>query len=354
LPASAPAQGRFGVTPSLAVSQVYDSNLFSRPSAQERDLVSRFTPGIEARYRFRPAALRMSYAFDGEVYPQHHQLDSARARQDAAVALEHARVMSLGVAASASYSTTQRPGELNLTTGLDSGRRAARRFVAGPSLSRRLGRRATGELEYTFTSDAISGGAEIRTQAARLGVERRMSPRSVGRLSLSLRRFSFSDGGRTTARILSLGWDRQLGRRLSLELDLGPRASEGRIGPEASVSLHHRSHHGELSLAYAQTETTAVGEAGAVTAENVTASFGRELFRPLRVSVGPSVWRSRRGGLEVMVYRAVVDATYRLARRVSLVGSYQYSLQRGSLTGAVVGDIPHNLFLLRLSTAAGS
>ena len=354
LPAAAAAQGRFDASPSLALTQVYDSNLFSSPSPQVKDLISRFTPSIEAGYRSSPLRLRARYAFDAEVYAEHPELSSKRVRQEASIMVRHQPVRSLTLSTSGSYSQTQTPSELNVTTGLEVDRRDARRIYASQSLQHRFGAFTTGDLEYAFTRDQVSGGTATWTHAARLELERRVSTRDSRSVGLAFRRFAFGEAGDLASPVLTLGWDRQLTRRLRLEFEGGPRLSGGRVGPELSVSLSHRLRRGEVSLSYAQTETTAIGVEGAVIAESIGLSLHRQLSRPLRISAAPSVWRSRRGGFEAMVYRVSLDATCQVAKPLALIGSYQFSLQRGSLDGREGGHFAHNIFLLRLAASAGN
>src|SRR5207249_3996839 len=108
-----------------------------------------------------------------------------------------------------------------------------------------------------------------RAQVGRMEVKRRISPRDSAHAGYTLRRFAFGEGGGLTAQVFMLGWDRRLTRRLHLELEGGPRFSEGKAGPELSLSLQHRFGQREMALSYSRTQATAIGEAGAVDVESL-------------------------------------------------------------------------------------
>jgi hypothetical protein len=352
-PATAGAQGRFELSHALAFTQVYDDNLFSRASAGEKDFISRLTPMIQAGYRSAPFTVRARYELDAEAYAGHRGLSDVAARQDGSIRIDGGRARTLTFSAEGAFSSTQRPGELNLATGLDAQRAAARRLSTREALSRRFGPTTEATLEHAFTWDALSGGVEGRTSIGRAELKKQVTARDRARASYILRHFDFDGAGAVLAQVLTLGWDRRLTRRLRLELDGGPRLTSGRVGPELSVSLVHRLPRREWAVSYAQTQATAIGEPGLVTVETFAAAVGAQVFGPVRLRATPSVWRNRRDGAEAMVYRMAVDAEWRVSRPVSLIASYQYSLQTGSLTGRPIGDIAHDVVLLRLATSTG-
>lgn len=353
LPSPAAAQSRLEFKPSLALVQLYDDNLFSQPSAREDDLISRLSPRLGAGYRSRTLSLLARYAIDAEVFQRHPELNTARARQDGTIDLRYLPARRLEVAASAGYSETQTPGELNLITGIEAGRALARRFQASQSVLRRLGPRTKAALEHSFTRDRLSGYAANDTQTATLGLERQFGPADTGQLEYSVRRFTFSREV-TTSHVLALGWSREITPMAHLELTAGPRLTGRTVGAEISAALRHRFHRGDVALAYLQTQTMVVGQSGAVTAEGVSATFTRQLLRPLRVAGGPSVFRSRSTGFSATVYRAHLDVAWRLTRKLSVTGTHYFSVQRGGLGGEHAEDISHNALLLSVAASTGS
>src|SRR5436190_427516 len=77
------AQQMFHLTPSIGVTQVYDSNLFFTTSDRQADSIWRVTPAIDAEYRSMPWTLIGRYTLDAEQFTQHPELNTVHARQQA-------------------------------------------------------------------------------------------------------------------------------------------------------------------------------------------------------------------------------------------------------------------------------
>lgn len=350
LPASAAAQSRFEFTKALAFVQLYDDNLFYRPSGREEDLISRLCPRIGGGYRTPRLSVGARYTLEAELFQRHPQLNTARARQDAAIDVSYRPTPRLALTASASYSDTQDAAELNLLTGLELERLPARRFQASQSLSRTLGPVTKATVDHSFSRERVTGRPASGSQFAGLTLERRLGAADAGTLGYTLRRFSF-DADVATSHVLVLGWSREVTPLVRFEVKAGPRLSGRRVDAEVSAAASRRFRRGDLSLGYVRTQTTVVGAPGAVAAEGVSVGSSRQLLRSLRVSAGPAVLRSRGAGFVATVYRVNFEAAWRLSRHLSLVGSHQLSVQRAGGAGGRDADISHNAFLLSVTAA---
>lgn len=349
-PGVARGQAGFYVTPSLGVGQVYDDNLFSTSSDRKRDFISRFSPGMEAGYRSAPLTLLGRYSFDAEVYAEHPELNDPQVRQEAGLEFRYlpTRVLTLGL--NGSYLRTLTPSELNVTTGIVAGRVRAQRISTTPSGTVRFDPLTTGTVDYTFVHDDVSGGSTTDTHTANVGVDRRITAQDTGSLGYNFRQFDF-DGGTTASHAFILGWTRDLTPQTSIALRAGPRFSEGSVDPEVSATIRHRLREGDLSFAYARTQTTAIGLAGSVNTESFTAAARYRPLRFLEVSLTPGFFRSTRTA-ELRAYRVSLDASYRITEWLSLVGSYVFGLQRGRLdAGPPAGEVHRNVVFLRLVAA---
>jgi hypothetical protein len=351
LPAPSGAQSNVELEPSLAVIQMYDDNLFAQPRAPQSDLFLRLTPRLGARLRSRSLTARAHYAIDAERYLEHPELSTAVARQEAAVAVRGAAARRVDFGLAASYTRTRTPGELNVVSGLEAGRAEARRLQAAGELSLRLGARTSATFDPSFTHDALQGGAATDEVVAGLRLERRLDGASSGRLGYRFRRFTF-DQGAEGAHVVTAGWTRRLGPGSQLELQAGPRLDSGGLGLEASLGWRRRLRDGELTLTYVRTQSTAVGQPGPLDVDGITAVVSRQVARPLRLGIGPSVYYTRGDGLDAVVYRVGLEVALTLTRRLTLLGSHQFSLQRGG-PGALAGEeVVHNAVLI--SIASGS
>jgi hypothetical protein len=356
LPATALAQPRLRFTAAMEAAQRYDDNLFPfSTSAAGGDFVSRMGPRLGAAYRGRSLGVTARYARDAEVFQRHRELNSTRARQDAEIDVQWTPARRLTLAAGASYAETNMARELNLITGLETGRLPAQRFSARDSVSLRLGRLTRIRAEHTFDRERTSGYPTMDSHLAGLTLERRFGPSDIASVGFSRREFA-TEGSAVRSNVLALGWSRQVTPRAHLEIKAGPRLSDGgRISPELSAALHARFRRGDFILAYTRTEATAVGHVGRLTVDGVSGTFRHQLLRRLWLGGGPGIFTSARNRSEATVYRADMEFGWQFARRLALTGSYAWSLQQGSLGEIERRDIRHNTFSLRLvAGSAGS
>ncbi|MBI4169193.1 MAG: hypothetical protein HY510_04570 [Acidobacteria bacterium] len=359
---AASAQSALSVDGALSLTGVEDDNLFSTPGAGARDRISRLTPQVGADYRSARLSLAGRYAFDAERYAEHPELDTSRARQHLMIDLSARSSRRVTLSVHGDYLTTLTPGgDLNLATGLAAGRARARRREVRPSIEWRSGPVTGGSVTYTQTLDDLAGGVASETRAAALEIERRTSPRNTGSLRLGTTRFEFDAGAITTAHVLSFGWERDLGRGTGLELRGGPRFSEGRLDPELTASVRGDFKTMHVALTCARGLATVIGRAGAVMADSVLPSLAYQPRPWFRVSASPGYFRIRdeRGGPEAKVYLADLQATWHLGDRLSLVGGYRRSLERGALdppapgAGDAAREIAHDTILLTLVARQG-
>ena len=354
------AQAGFYVTPSFSFGEVYDDNIFSTASKPESDFITRFTPTIQAGYQSKPLTVLGRYTFDSEIYPDHPDLTNAQVRQRASAELTYLPIRPLTLAVNGSYAETQTPSELNVLTELQVGRSRASSLSLAPSVAYQFDPLTTGTGGYTFSRSELSGGVSTDTHAMNLGLDRRITPQDTGNLGYTFRHFVFGGSGTSagedtiTSHVLTLGWTRELTPLLSVTLRGGPRFSEGSVAPEVSASIRYKLKSGGLLFTYARSQTTSIGEARTLDTESFTASVSYQFLRLLQLSAAPSFSRNSSEGSDVNVYRLSLGATYQITEWLSLVGSYQFSLQQGSFTsttgtpGSPDQEISHNIVVLRL------
>jgi hypothetical protein len=116
----------------------------------------------------------------------------------------------------------------------------------------------------------------------------------------------------------------------------GPRYTDGSTDLEFLALLRQTFAQGEYSVNYSRTQTVAIGLAGIVETESVGASvlYSPEPFLEFRVL--PTYAKSTRANLDADVYRMDFEVVNRQNRYWSIIGAYQFSLQRGAL------DAPRN------------
>jgi hypothetical protein len=345
------AQSVFRVTPSISVTQMYDSNILFTPSDRQADFITRVTPAIESEYRSPLWTLSGRYTLDGERFAQHATLSRANAQQHAVAGIRYQPTARMVVAVATEFARTQTPGELVPQTGLAFGRRAAQRLGAHSSIAHRLSPVTTGTIGYKFTEDRIEGGILIRSHDATIAAERRMSERDTLDAAFRSRQFLFGAAS-ATSQVLRLGWTRAVTGRVSVSIDAGPNVTNARPGLDLAVSLRNRFDAGDVSVAYMREPTTVFGLAGTVDTQSVSATTSWDARRWLRIRVTPAFYQSELAAVRADVYRLMVDTVWSIAGNLSLETSFNASQQRGGLYAGFAGQIvPRHEAVIRLVAA---
>jgi len=356
LPVCATAQPRLRFTAVLEFSERYEDNLFptATSSVREGDFTYRIGPRLGLAYAGRQASFRARYARDAEAFAWRSDLNTSNARQEAAFDAAWSPGSSVRLEAGTLYEATTMARDLNLTTGLDTGRLPARRGSTLAAMSVGLGHAMRLRAEHALTSEQASGFPALQTQVASLILQRRMRSSESATMTVSERRYAV-EGSATRSRVLALGWSRQVTPRARAEIKAGPRWSDdGTIGPEISFGVHGDLPHGDVLFEYAHTEATAVGQRTRLDVQSLNVRLRRRVHRDFTIGGGPGLYQSRDGDADAIVYRATVDGEWRLGRRVSLTGAYTWSRQHGSLSGPVLPDIIHNTFSFGLAAGSAS
>jgi hypothetical protein len=371
VPDVALGQAGFYLTPSLSVSEVYDDNVFF-DERREGDVISRFTPSLEAGYRSAPLTLLGRYSFTAEVFAKLTEQTNPQARQQAALELRYLPTRLLTLSLRTTYIEThnpenisqvtevetQPPEEGNQATGVELGRRRTTSFSVSPSVAYRFSRLLSGTGGYAFTRTEQSGGTTSETHAATLGLSRRLTPRDTASVGAIFRYFRFEDdvtgGDSIPSYAITLGWARQLTRFTSVELHVGPRFTEGEApGVEAQAALSQRLKHGRLGLRYVHSQGTISGESGVVNSDTLAADVSYQLWRRLGATLETSFSRSTdtTSAQDTNTYRVNLRVAYQVSEYVSLLASYQFTFQNGPIDTTDTGnnqDIYRNVFMLQL------
>jgi hypothetical protein len=354
LPVTGIAQPRLRVTGQVAITESYDDNLFPSPTSPVRqsDFSYRVGPRLGLAYATRTLDVFARYGREAEAFAWRPELDSARARQEAALDVGWSPGRALRLEAGALYEDTSTARDLNIVTGLETGRLPAQHFSTRASAALRLGRHTAVRAEHTFSNDRVSGFPTVEAQVASVVLQRQISGSENATMTFTERQLG-ATGSLTRSHVLTFGWSRQVTPGVHFEVKAGPRlSSDGTVGPEVWLGVRGNLGRGDVTFEYTQTEATAVAHLARLDVQGVSVTLHRRLHRGVWLSGGPAIFASRDRQSEAIVYRAGAELEWRLVPRVALTGSYQWSLQEGNLAGPALQDIPHNTFSLKL--AAGS
>jgi hypothetical protein len=328
------------------VSEAHDDNLFSSPAARESDAIFRLSPDLRATYRATALAVLARFGLDSERYAEHGELDDPSARTRAGLDLRYRPRRTWEFSFSGLDFTTNNAGELNTATGIAVGRLKARRTTLAPTVLHRLTAAATASLGYSF--DEFRGGGNARTETFTARLEQRRGARDTVEATYRIRRYAFDGQGAGAAHVPGLRWSRRIGARTRAHVEAGPRLFGGRVAAEVDARAEQRFHRGDASVQYVKTQATLFGQPVIVDVDAYTAVLGYSPARSLRFSAAPALYHSTGAGRRARVRRLEVAGAWRIARRVSVAASEELSVQTGTLAGIREGEIPRQVFTVRL------
>jgi hypothetical protein len=350
VPHSARAQV-FRLTPSLGISQVYDSNLFFSTSNRQADSIWRVSPAIESEYRATPWTLIGRFTLDAERFSEHPELSSLQARYHAMTDLRYRPTARVTVGAVTEFSKTQTPGELNAETAVTLARADARRLAFHPSATYRFDPVTEGTLDYVYTEDRLAG-TRLRAQTFNVGAARHLSLRDTASVGYGVRQLQFGPDDTSTSHVLSAGWSHSLTPLASLTLHGGPRVSDRGPAPELSAAFRYHLRRADLTVTYLRGQTTLIGLADSVDTHGLAATASYTPRPSLRMRITPGIYRTVSRGTEARVYRLAFAATRPMGRWLSLDAAYDLNVQHGDIYTARPQDrIARHVAMIRLGAA---
>jgi hypothetical protein len=349
--ADARAQSEVTVVPAVAVSTVYDDNLFSAPNGVG-DVVTSLRPSLEGRVASPRLNLQSLAYFDVQRSANHAALNTFDARRHAMVDVrgQASPVLSLGMAAR--YDRSETPGELNLDSGILLDRQMARRFQLTPSAAYRLDARTAISARYDWTSEALSGWPGGDLQALHAAVSRDVTPRTTinGRV---LGRLFTGDIDANSESVLA-GWAREMTPGTNLSVEAGPRFTSHRgLRAEVLAALLRRTPRTRLRLDYWRGETIVLGIPGPVEIHSGTANLSWTLRRYFDVGTQVGVFDSHTlDATSAVVYHAALVAAWSRQPYILSV-SYGTDVQKGDIRSRGAADeyVRRGVFLVRLTVA---
>ena len=351
-------QGRVRVTPSVATTGEYDSNVFAAPGDSQADFVTRGSMGLGVDYTAERWTTSSRYVHDVEHFANHPDLSSADARQRAALAFLFQATGRTTWVADAEFLKTRTPGELNESTGLAFTRASASRATGHGSMRHRFDAVTSAAIDYTATQDHLAGRTDATTHDASAGIERRRTARTTLTLGYQFREFVFTRPGpesafAATAHAMTLGWTRAMTPRFRLTIDGGPRMTNTSVRPEVSASAHYQPSAGEFSIAYTRTQTTVIGLANVAETQSLSGAWAWRLWSSLHMRLAPTFFRTELEGSRADAWALAADLSRPIARGLAVDISVNASMQQGGLNLLLANTtIARQVVLVRL--VAGS
>ncbi len=353
LPVKSMADTTGYVSPSVAVGVVYDDNIFNQPADRESDTILRVSPALEAGFESESLTLDGFYTFDAERYRKHPGLNSNTVRRDAALDLGWRATSRLNFGLDGDYTSTETPSQISPLTSLGLGRAHATAYTVNPSLNYAFDETDMGRAGYSHTAETVAQGPDTSVDTANFGWDHTVDPRNILDFDLSGSRYHFSTfADSVSSEVFTVGWTHALTPRTTLILAAGPRDTAGNVDAEVSGGVHHVMDSGTFAFDFLRSQTLVVGQVGVVETRSVNFSYDEGIGQDLEIQIAPSYAQDSVQGSRADIYRFNFSTSYRLGRITSLVGSYQYSLQRGLLGGDQNLEVRDNILYIGLVFSA--
>ena len=106
IPASAQAQARWTLTPTLDLSERFDDNVFLTPDHRTSDFITEITPGFNLVLEQPGLSLSTGYSITGQIYADNSSLDNFGDNQAAFLSASYQASQQLRLAVNGYYART--------------------------------------------------------------------------------------------------------------------------------------------------------------------------------------------------------------------------------------------------------
>lgn len=338
------------VIPSITIAGVHDDNIFVTAGTQDKDTITRISPGLEFGYVSPGLTMRANYTQDMESYKEHSELDSDSMRQFADAAIDYQASATLRLTFDADYTLSQVLSDLNLNTGgFGTGRSEGERTTATPGMEYRFSETAIGRLDYTWTSEKLVDGLNSTIDQINTEYENALNNRNRFIVGYSYSQYEFTNGLTQRVHTPRVGIIHEFSERTMITAEAGPRIEEDSVDVNAGVILSHTYSAGQVTLRYERDVTTLIGEAGIVQAETIGGTLLHRLGTEVELSLSPrygAVSRPDSQLRDAEIYSFDTELNWNVNDAVTLFASHRYNYQESVFEDFDAFEIPRNLYTL--------
>ena len=344
-----PPQGRFGLTPSLTLSEEFNDNIFLSSTKKRADFITQFTPGVSFAMRQPDFRLIAAYSFTAEIYARTEELSNVANRQNlvATASYQLSPLASLNLTESFSYNTNSNAASIS---GISSGRQNVWTNVFAPSLDFRLTPRTTWHVFGAHVLERYSAGGSQDSDLYRIGsgVDFALTPRVGLTGGYDFAYLDIRGEPAVLVHTPRVGGTYRVTPTLAATVSGGPSVvvsdRDTIVSPTGSARLIKSTTWGAMSLFYER----AVGTAGGFGGPSDNQTFGggvsaSKLWPGLLLDFSPRYTIAKSENIavsrtDVNALTLNLSASYQLARNISVVGSYTFFNQQTTARQDIVVD----------------
>jgi hypothetical protein len=346
-----PLRAPITLTPSVAVTEEYDDNVFFNNDRREWDFVTSIIPGLTFTAERPTWRVNASYDFAARLYARDPDRNNAFERQHFTLdgSYEVNPTLTLALAESFSFSTG-----INVFApeGVATGRESSWSNAIRPSATARLDPLTTlrGGGSWTvarFDGEGLRDSDIWRADAA---VDRLLRPRLRGTLAYEVAFFDIETAPDVTTHTPRVGATYEFTPTLSGSLLAGPtfelrEEGDDRVTPAITANLAQRFQWGWVTLGYDRAVGTAGGLGGTTDNQIVGGSVAvTTLMRGLTVEVAPRYRTfksddSTIGTVDVQAFSFPLQVTYQVTPWLGFMAGYSFLHQRSdsNITSTTTG-----------------
>lgn len=324
------------LSPSLAISEVYDDNIELSSTDRQSDFVTSVTPGLRLAIRESPWDVTMAVSARGDYYADRSDLNTTTDNQTGSLTIEYKPTPRFTALVTDTFTRSLNPGEVDTQTGIITGRFRSTSNTVAPRLSYQIDPLTRIRLDYSFSifrSDSPVG-EDSDTHEAGVFVERAFTPRTSGTFHYVFSRFQPEGESARDAHLPTVGLAHALSPTIRVSAEAGPLLLERADGStEINVGGAFRYDQqftrASLSVAYDRSARVAgvIGEV--VTTQGLTARVTFLATRAVTMGLESAVrlTKSEDTAEDFRVYTAGITLDYRVLEWLSVNAAYRYTNQ---------------------------
>ena len=285
--ASASAQSRVDVVPSVVIGSTYDNNIFAQTQGDAGQMLTA-RPGLEATIESPRLNFGTLWTVDAQR-SNHADLNTLNARRHADANLSYRSTSATSIGLTTQYDRSDTPGEINLDSGILGDRRQAHRWEVSPNFSHRFRPHTSITGSYDWTDESLLDNGTGRMHVIRTGLAQEYSERTTYSANYVQRHFVDAADVNSSYAVLA-GINRKTGPSTRISLEAGPRISSYRgLAPEVLAELAHATNRVGVAVDYWHGETIVLGIHGPVAVDSGTAKITWPFSRTIEIGSHSSV-----------------------------------------------------------------
>jgi hypothetical protein len=349
-------RGPVTLTPSIAVSEEYNDNIFSNNQNRQWDFITNFSPALTLFVHRPDYELTAGYSFGAVLYARDTRLNKAFDHQNLVANGVYRLTPGLTLTAS-DWFALNNSSNLVGSQGFSTGRQESISNTVTPGVNWQMTPLNNLSLSANYGLLRFLGGgtgADSDTYTFQGNLTHAFTPRFSGIVGYGFTYLSLRDQPDSTTHTGTVGFSYPFTQTLSATLTGGASVTQISgdtfVSPAGTASLVQAFSFGSASLHYNQGVAVAGGFGGTNDTLSVTGALTfSTLLRGLFVAISSAYTRSdslsskQPEQVDVWAVTLNVGATYQIAQYASLFGGYTFLHQRTGASSSTKIDVDQNV-----------